>query len=135
MGDPPDYPTFATVIPDRRVAALRVDDVKGTHFYVVHSSSMEVVQSCATAVSYPKQRAKELDAQGDHAGALRTLLPPLANCKADRETLALVIEYACKASDAEVARKYWHLIPPELQRTLEPVCAQNGITRETLDRP
>ncbi|NVB79150.1 MAG: hypothetical protein HOV81_12185 [Kofleriaceae bacterium] len=135
--DPPIFPTFAIdvpVSPDRRVAAVRVDDLNGAHFYVIRSSGMAVIQSCATTMTAPKQAAAALDAQGDHAGALRTFETAMAACKPDRETLSLALEYACKAGDTEAARKYWRKLPPELQRAVEPACARNEITRDALDR-
>ena len=57
----------------------------------------------------------------------------MKTCKPDRETLSLALTYACKAGDAKAARTYWRKLPPELQRTLEPLCAQNGITRDQLE--
>ena len=59
----------------------------------------------------------------------------MAACKPDRETFSLALEYACSAGDVESARTYWHKLPPELQRTLEPMCAQHAITRDQLGTP
>ena len=134
---PPIYSAFATDVPislDHLVAAVRVDDAKGTNFYVIRASEQVLVQACATTMTAPKQTAGKLDAQGDHAGALRALETAMAACKPDRDTLSLALSYACKAGNAEAARNYWRKLPPELQRTLEPMCAQNQITRDALDR-
>ncbi len=136
--DPPIYQAFATAVPvspHHLTTAVRVDDAKGTHFYVIHASTMAVVQSCANTMTAPQETAEKLDARGDHAGALRALETAMAACKPDRDTLSLALGYACKAGDTEAARKYWRKLPPELQRTLEPVCARNAITRDALDRP
>ena len=127
---------FAVDVPvtrDHLVAALRVDDAFGTHFYVAHPSEV-IVESCAS-LTKPRQAAAKLDAQGDHAGALRTFQTAMAHCKPDRDTLSLGLTYACKAGDLAAARIHWRKLPTELQRTLEPVCAQNQITRDALDRP
>jgi hypothetical protein len=82
----------------------------------------------------PKQTAATLDAQGYHAGALGVFETVMAACKPDRQTLSLAFEYSCKAGDTEAARKYWRQLPAALQRTLQPLCARNGITRKALDR-
>jgi hypothetical protein len=137
-GDLPIYPTFTTgdvpISLNHLVAAVRVDDAKGTHFYVIHGSPVVVVQSCAPTMTVPKQTAGKLDAQGDHPGALKALETAMAACKPDRDTLSLALSYACKAGNAEAARNYWRKLPPELQRTLEPECARNQITRDVLDK-
>lgn len=135
--DPPFERWFSTDVPvssDHLVAAVRVDDAHGTQFYVIHPSKL-LVESCGTTITQPKQAAAKLDAQGDHAGALRALETGMAACKPDRDTLSLALTYACRVRDAEAARTYWHKLPPELQRTLEPMCAQNEITRAALDKP
>ena len=128
--------TFSTDVPvlgEHFATAVRVDDVKGTHFYVVHAAEV-LVETCATKIGAPKLAAARLDAQGDHAGALRTLQAAIAACKPDRETLALALTYACESGDAEAATSYWRRLPAELQSALEPVCARNKITRDTLDK-
>jgi hypothetical protein len=133
----PIYSKFATdvrVSPDHLVAAVRVDDVKGTHFYVIHFSGLKLVESCATTMTAPKQAAGKLDALGDDVGALKALETAMTACKPDRDTLALALTYACKAGDTEAARNYWRKLPPELQGTIEPVCARSQITRDALDR-
>jgi hypothetical protein len=131
--DPPSYPTFGIDVPissEHPVVAVRVDDTNGTHFYVLQPSG-----ACTTTMTAPKQTAAMLDAQGYHAGALSVFETVMAACKPDRRTLSLAFEYACKAGDREAARKYWRKLPVDLQRTLEPLCARNGIYREALDRP
>jgi len=128
--------TFATEVPvslDHLVAAVRVDDAKGTHFYVMHPSAV-VLNACGTTIAEPKQTAAKLDDQGDHAGALKTLETAIAACKPDRDTLSLALTYACKAGDAKAATTYWRKLPAELQRTIEPVCASNAIMRDALDK-
>jgi hypothetical protein len=132
------YSTFATDVPvplEHPVATVRVDDAKGTHFYVIHSSGLKLVESCAATMSAPKQAAAKLAAEGSPAAALRTLEAGMTTCKPDRDMHALALSYACKAGDVEAAKKYWRKLPPELQRTFETECANNGITREALDRP
>ena len=135
--DPPIDSRFSVDIPvslDHLAAAVRVDDAHGTHFYVIHQPDV-YVESCATTMTAPKQAAAKLDAQGDHAAALREFKAAMAMCKPDRETLSLALEYACKAGDVEAARTYWRKVPTDLQRDLEPVCARNQILRDALDRP
>lgn len=135
--DLPIYSKFAAEVPislDHLVAAVRVDDVNGTHFYAMQASPLVRVMSCATTMTAPKQTAEKLDAQGDHAGALKALETAMAACKPDRDTLSLALSYACQAGNAEAAKNYWRRLPPELQRSLEPVCARNQITRDALDR-
>ncbi len=132
-GSDPTSPTFTTdvpVSPEHLVVTVRVDDANGSHFYVLQPSG-----ACTTTMTAPKQTAALLDAQGFHAGALAAFETVMAACKPDRQTLSLAFEYACKAGDSEVARKYWRKLPVDLQRTLEPLCARNDITREALDRP
>ena len=128
--------TFSTDVPvlrDHFATAVRVDDAKGTHFYVIHASEV-LVDACATKIAARKQTAAKLDAQGDHAGALRTLQTAIATCKPDRDTLSLALTYACETGDADAARSYWRKLPAELQSTLEPVCARNRITRDALEK-
>jgi hypothetical protein len=131
--DAPLNQTFSTDVPfspEHPVVAVRVDDASGTHFYVRQPSG-----TCTTSMTGPKQTAATLDAQGFHAGASSVYETVMASCKPDRHTLSLAFEYACKAGDTEAARKYWRKLPADLQRTLEPLCARNDITREALDRP
>jgi hypothetical protein len=128
--------TFSTDVPVLRehfATAVRVDDAKGTHFYVIHASEV-LVDACATKIAVPRQTAAKLDAQGDHAGALRALQTAIEACKPDRDTLSLALTYACESGDADAARSYWCKLPAELQSTLEPVCARNNITRDALDK-
>jgi hypothetical protein len=128
--------TFSTDVPvlrDHFASAVRVDDAKGTHFYVIHAAEI-LVDACETTIAGPKLTAAQLDAQGDHAGALRTLETAIAACKPDRDTLSLALTYACETGDAEAARGYWRKLPAELQSTLEPVCTRNKITRDALDK-
>jgi hypothetical protein len=85
-----------------------------------------------------RQAAATLAARGDIAGALDTLETATQGaraCKPDRDTYSRALEYACKAGDADVARTFWHKLPPEMQRALAPLCAQNAITRDSLDKP
>jgi hypothetical protein len=115
------------------VAAVRVDDATGTQFYV-YRRSIDMVPSCEGS----KQAAATLAARGDIAGALDTLETATQGaraCKPDRDTYSRALEYACKAGDADVARTFWHKLPPEMQRALAPLCAQNAITRDSLDKP
>ncbi len=110
---------------------MRVDDASGTHFYVNRASQV-LVDVCRN-IEQPKALAAKLDVKGDDAGALRVLATAIATCKPDRNLLALVTAYACSAGDVEAARRYWHKLPPELQRALEAVCARHAITRDRLD--
>lgn len=129
--DPPIYPTFIVdvpVSPERRVTAVRVDDVNGAHFYVIRASSMTVMQSCAKKMAVPQQDALKRASHGDHAGALHILVTAMTDCKPDRDMLSLAVEYACKARNAEAARKYWRLLPAEQQRAVDSACQRNGIT-------
>jgi hypothetical protein len=129
--DTPIYLTFTTDVPGSpEHVVVRVDDANGTHFYVRQPSG-----ACTTTMTAPKQTAAMLDAQGYHSGALGVFETVMAACKPDLHTLSLAFEYACKASDTEAARKYWRKLPADLQRTLEPLCARNEITREALDGP
>jgi hypothetical protein len=133
-GDLPVGSTFSTDVPltpQHVVAAVRVDDAMGTHFYVVHPTV--VIDSCVDAIDAPKKTAAKLDAQGDPAGALKTLAAAIAACTPDRKILALAFTYACKAGDAHAATKYWRKLPRELKPTLEGECGRRGISRDTLD--
>lgn len=130
----PTFSADAAISAEHPVVAVRVDDAMGTQFYVSRRS-MAFMTSCATTMTEPKVAAAKLDAQGDHAGALRTLKTAMATCKPDRDTFSLGLEYACKAGDVDAARSFWRKLPPELQRTLEPTCAQHSVTRDKLDAP
>jgi hypothetical protein len=57
----------------------------------------------------------------------------MTKCKPDRETWSLALTYACKARDVSAAQSYWRKLPVELRRTVEPTCAMNRISRDTLD--
>jgi hypothetical protein len=123
----------AQISADHPIVAVRVDDANGTHFYVSRRTMVGTgLASCTTKMIEPKQTAAKLEAQGDHAGALRTLKSVMAACEPDRDTFSLALEYACKAGDVEAARAYWSKLPPELQHTLEPMCTQHSITRDQL---
>jgi len=136
-GDPIMDPTFAADVPvsvDHAVAAVRVDDARGTHFYVIHPAEV-LIHSCATAMAEPRQVAASLDEKGDDMGALTTIESAMSKCKPDHETWSLAFTYACKAGEIGAAQTYWHKLPGELRKTLEPMCAKHQITREKLDAP
>jgi hypothetical protein len=141
--DLPIAPTFSADVPisaEHPVVAVRVDDAMGTHFYVSRRS-ISMIPSCETdqagvrTMAEAKQTAAKLDAQRDHAAALRTLKAAITRCTPDRDTLSLALEYACKAGDVDAARTFWRKVPQELQRTLEPVCVRSDISRHQLENP
>lgn len=137
-GELPIYSAFATNVMgalQHLVAAVRVDDVMGTHFYVIRSSGLVEREQCANAMAAPKQTAETLDAQGDHAGALSAIEAGMAVCRPDVEVLSLALSYACKAADVAAARKYWHRVSSDVQRASEPTCVKHGVTRNVLETP
>ena len=128
-----EFRSIRKISADHPVVVTRVDDAHGTQFYVSRREmAVTGATACTTAMTEPKQRAAALDARGDHAGALRTLETMMKACQPDRDTLSVALEYACEAGNAEAARTYWRKLPPELQRELEPLCAQHSITRDQL---
>jgi hypothetical protein len=130
-----EFRSIRNVSADHPVVVTRVDDAHGTQFYVSRRVMAPTgATACTTAMTELKQTAAALDARDDHAGALRTLETMMKACQADRDTLAVALEYACEAGNAEAARTYWRKLPPELQREVESLCAQHAITRDQLDR-
>jgi hypothetical protein len=135
--DLPISPTFSTDVPiaaEHPVAAVRVDDAMGTHFYVSRRA-VDFLPRCDSTMAGAEHTAAALDDHGDHAGALRTFKTAMIRCAPDRDTLTRALEYACKAGDVDSARTFWRELPEELQRTLEPACVQHSITREQLAAP
>ena len=120
---------------DHPVVVTRVDDAHGTQFYVARRAmTAPGVAACTTAMTAPKQTAAELDARGDHAGALRTIEAMMKTCQPDRDTWSVALQYACEAGDVEAARTYWRKLPGELRGEHEATCEQHSITRAQLDR-
>lgn len=125
--DPPLGLGFSTDTPfplGRMTSAVRIDDAKGTHFYVMHATTV-MTAPCARSMRVPKDTAAELDAKGDHTGAFTAIKTAMKYCQPDRSTLSLALLYACKAGDAEAAQTYMHQLPEELRSV--PDCARQGI--------
>src|SRR5580704_14321386 len=81
--DPIVAPTFSTDVPivaDHPVAAVRVDDAHGTHFYVFHPAEV-LAFLCTNGMRAQQQIAADLAAKGDHAGALAAIETGLTKCK------------------------------------------------------
>jgi hypothetical protein len=132
--DPAIDSAFSTDVPislEHLGAVVRVDDARGTHFYV--SRVTQVLVDACKNIEQPKALAAAADRRGDDATALRILATAIATCTPDRGTLALAVAYACSAGDAAAARSYWRKLPPELQHAVAAVCARHGITRDQLE--
>lgn len=125
--DPPlglGFSTDTPYSPERMTTSVRVDDAKGTHFYVVHATVV-LTASCARSMRVPRDTAAVLDAKGDHTGAFTAIKTAMKYCQPDRSTLSLALLYACKAGDADAAQTYMHQLPEELRDV--PDCARQGI--------
>ena len=134
LEDPAIDLSFTTDIPvtrDHLVAAVRVDDARGTNFYVIHPAEL-VMYSCDAM--FPIGEAEQRDIAGDHAGALAVIQRALQRCAPSAETWSIALTYACKARDVAAARTYWHKLLAEGQTAGLPVCEQNGITRAQLSQ-